>query len=322
MKDRHWLVYTHGGGRLGNQVLRWAHWLAWAMDHRDSAGVVNMAFWPYAGCFRGTAGNPGCVFPCNNQLADLLVHGREGLPEWLLKRLEWRAQRLTHGLGILPGAQRIEPGRNNQKDIDLDGTDFFEKVASRRVTMCSGWRISGWGRVRARQQELRAYFQPVNKQQQRAGRFIAEQRARFGRLVGVLIRQGDYMTWRGGCFGYSTKDYVTWMKQLVELEGGKGIGFVIASDTWQDATLFSGLPHVFSTGSVNAGGPAIASFAELAGCDVILAPPSTFAAMAAFSGECELWPLYERGQILSREQILHDALLDAAFHPIYSLAVQ
>jgi hypothetical protein len=279
--------------------------------------VVNPAFWPYASLFEGSAAHPGCVAPGNLAMADLLAKGRSCLPAWFLKRAEWRTQHVVHALGwCVPGMQRV----HHRDSIDLDGDAFFRRVSSHRVTTCAGWRIAGWARVARRQEELRAYFQPAGEHAARARMFIAAQRKRFGRLVGVLIRQGDYMTWRDGRFGYPTEDYVSWMKQVLELEGGR-VGFVITSDTIQDPARFDGLPHVFSTGSANTGGPAIASFAELAGCDVILGPPSTFAAMAAFIGHRPLWPLYEREQVLLREQVMSDALLAAAADPVYSLAV-
>lgn len=322
-KDRHWLVYTHGGGRLGNQVLRWAHWLAWANDYGEEVGVVNTTFWPYAALFAGSAEHPGCMTPGSLRVLDVLARARAGAPAWLVEKTEWRVQHAVHALGLcVPGMQRVGRRVQHADDvIDLDGDAFFRRVSSHRVTTCAGWRIAGWERVGRRQEELRAYFQPAGEHALRARDFIEIQRARFGRLVGVLIRQGDYMTWREGRFGYPTEDYVEWMKQVLELEGG-GLGFVIASDTVQDPARFAGLPHVFSTGSANAGGPVIASFAELAGCDMVMGPPSTFSAMAAFAGGKPLWPVYARGQVMDRGQILYNALLDAARDPVYSLVVK
>ncbi len=321
-KDRHWLVYTHGGGRLGNQVLRWAHWLAWANDYREEVSVINPAFWPYAPFFEGTLRHPGCVVPGSLAAVDALAKARGRLPAWILEKAEGRTQHLVHALGLcVPGIHRIGRRLKHAERINLDGDEFFNRIASHRLTMCAGWQIAGWERVRRQQEQLRAYFQPAGAYAVSATEFIARQRARFGRVVGVLIRQGDYMTWQNGRFGYPTENYVEWMKQVLDLEGG-GLGFVIASDTVQDPARFAGVPHVFSNGSANAGGPAIASFAELAGCDLVMGPPSTFSAMAAFAGGKPLWPMYARGQVMSRNQILHDALLDAARDPVYSFVVR
>ncbi len=321
-EGRSWVIYTHGGGRMGNQVLRWAHWLAWAMDFSERVGVVNLSFWPYASFFEGTCERPGCSSPPNAVL-DRFVAWRDRLPEWFLHRAEWRAQQLVHALGAcVPGAARI--GRRWPPDlrIDLDGDRFVDRVGAHRVSTCAGWEIAGWERVRRRREELRAYFRPAGEHARRARDFVAAQRARFGRVVGVLIRQGDYMTWRDGCFGYPSSRYARWMHEYLALEGGGGAGFLIASDTTQDPACFAGLPHVFSSGSANAGGPAIASFAELAECDLVLSPPSTFSATAAFVGGRPLLPLCDEEQVLAREQILAEALLDAAKHPICSLVVK
>lgn len=319
---RSWLVYTHGGGRLGNQVLRWAHWMAWARDFPERVGVVNLAFWPYAQLFEGSCRRLGCAQPGNIAALDRLAAARDCLPEWILSKVEWRAQHVVHALGqCVPGAERL--GRRLEHDlrIDLDGEGFADWLSGNRVTTCAGWRIAGWERVRRRREELRAYFRPAGGRAQQARDFVSALRARWGRVIGVLIRQGDYLTWQGGRFGYPTFEYVRWMREILEMERGR-VGFLIASDTVQETARFAGLPHAFSNGSANAGGPAIASFAELAECDVVLSPPSTFAATAAFVGGRPLWPVCERGQVLAREQILAEGLLDAAKHPICSLVVK
>lgn len=324
MKEpRSWVVYTHGGGRLGNQVLRWAHWLAWAMDYPDRAGVLNLSFWPYASFFAGSRENRGSLFPGESRALHRLVSVRDRLPAWLLERTEWRVQQLAHTLGAcVPGAARIGRRWPADEQINLEGDTFVERVCRHRVNTCAGWRIAGWERVRRRRERLRAYFQPAGEHARRAREFVTGQRARFGRVFGILIRQGDYMTWRDGRFGYSTEDYVAWMRELLALEGGGGAGFLIASDTWQDPARFADVPHVFSSGSANAGGPAIRSFAELAECDLVVSPPSTFSAAAAFVGGKPFWPLCSRDQVLAREQVLADALLDAAKHPVCSLVVK
>lgn len=323
MKDgRRWLVYTHGGGRMGNQVLRWAHWLAWAMDYPDRVGIVNLAFWPYARFFEGSSAHPGCVYPGDNAALDFFASARARVPEWVLEKGEWRAQQVVHALGLcVPGVGRIGRRLVHDERITLDGDGFVERLSAHRVTTCAGWTIAGWERVRRRREELRAYFRPAGGEGRRAKEFVAALRARFGRVIGVLIRQGDYMEWHGGRFGYSSDEYARWMREALALEGG-GAVFLIASDTVQDPALFAGLPHVFSSGSANAGGSAIASFAELAECDLILSPPSTFSATAAFVGGIPLWPVGGRGQILAKEQILADGLLDAAKDPICSLVVK
>jgi len=317
------VVYTHGGGRLGNQVLRCAHWLAWAMDYEDKAAVVNVAFWPYAALFEGSWRHPGCASSGRWPVADYPALARRLLPARALEVLEPRAQHAIHALGLcVPGVQRIGRRWVHDEVIDLDGDGFFERIEPFRVTTCSGWRIAGRDRLRRRRDEMRAYFRPTPGEAGLAREFVGLQRARFGRVVGVMIRQGDYMQWQGGRFGYSTSDYARRMHEFLAVEGGAGTGILIASDTWQEPSHFAGLPHVFSRGSVNAGGAAISSFADLAECDLILSPPSTFSAAAAFVGGRPLWPINTRSQTLQRSQVLADALLDAPGDPIYSQVVQ
>ena len=46
MSIPHTVIYTHGGGRLGNQVLRLAHWVAWVREP-PGAGEIREAALKY-----------------------------------------------------------------------------------------------------------------------------------------------------------------------------------------------------------------------------------------------------------------------------------
>ncbi len=298
---------------MGNQIIRAAHWLAWAMDYPDDIRLVNLAFWPYASSFQGTVDWPGCAYPSAIKGLDDLARLRSHLPGWFLDKAERRFQHLVHAVGaVLPGMQRLDDCPDGAAGINLDGDDFYQRVVLKRVTTCAGWNITGWSRVRHHQNELRAFFRPHNPVAAKAAAFVAGLRERCDRVVGVFIRQGDYMTWQGGRFGFSTLHYVRWMRQVLDIESGHRVCFLITSDTWQDPGQFAGLPYVFSNGSKNAGGSAITSFAEMSECDLILTPPSTFSSAAAFVGKCPLWPVVRPDQSLSSDQIEHNVLLDEA----------
>src|SRR4051812_24420766 len=108
---RHTVIYTHGGGRLGNQVMRFAHWMAWAGAHASEVEVINFAFWPFAHYFAVWRDHPGCVYPLRKGRADWLARRRAGLPrrvrEWTEERS--RLQRVVQAAGHWrPGWQAIE----------------------------------------------------------------------------------------------------------------------------------------------------------------------------------------------------------------------
>lgn len=317
------VVYTHGGGRLGNQIIRWSHWLAWAWDYPDQAEVINAAFWPYAYCFSGSYPHPGCAEPSPRAMADIFARARRMFSVSASRRLERRILPWSHRIACLSrGVQSVALNDPRGDAIDLDGDSMFARICNHRVTMCSGWKIAGWGRWKTHQERLRAYFQPVNSHSARARKLLSELRANADVVIGVLIRQTDYRDWQDGRFYYSTEDYAGWMRQVTELYPGRRASFLVACDERQDPALFEGLSFRFASGAVNMGGNAFQSFVELSLCDAILGPPSTFAATAAFVGGRPIWPLMKRGQCLHPEDVITDSLLEAAQHPIYSLAVK
>ncbi len=319
------VLYTHGGGRLGNQIIRHAHWLAWARAHASQVSLVNVAFWPYANFFASGQQHPGCGFPAAAGHGDGLARSYARLPAGVRLKAEnrFRLGRMVHAAGrYWPGGQAIALDDARGEEIDLDDAAFFSRVAARRVTTVSGWKIASWRLVAEQETKLRGFFRPAPSSSDRAREYIANLRREHDLLIGVFIRQGDYRQWAAGRFYFSTAQYVTWMRQLLELHPGRRVAIVIASDEWQDPSLLAGLPVHFTTGAVNAGGHWFESWVELSLCDLIVSPPSTFSATAAFLGAIPLWPLCDSELKLAFAQIIPDNLFGAAKHPVFSLSVK
>ena len=321
----HTVIYTHGGGRLGNQVVRFLHWLAWARAHAGQVEVLNFAFWPYAQYFSHWREQPGCLFPERPGRADGLARRWAAAPRRLFAFGESRGRlaRAVQAAGRWrPGWQAIALDVAQGEGIDLEDPEFFARVARRPVTTCSGWKIAGWRLVAEQQAELREYFRPVPAPTRRAVEFLANLRRRHDVVIGLFIRQSDYQVWHDGRFYFSTGQYAAWIRQLLDLHGGRRGAIVVASEERQDPAVFAGLPVFFATGSPNAGGHWFESWVELSLCDFIVSPPSTFSATAAFLGGLPLWPLLAADQNLAPDQLLADGMIGAARHPVFSLAVR
>ncbi|HWA27694.1 MAG TPA: hypothetical protein VG734_18705 [Lacunisphaera sp.] len=317
------VVYTHGGGRLGNQVIRLAHWLAWTRAHPGAVNVVDLGFWRYAKYFSHWCEQPGCAFPRPSPAANFLSDLQGLLPERIVGRAEWRLQRLVHAAGRhWPGGGAVVLDDAGGEGLDLDDPAVLAHLTRRRVTTCGGWKIASWRLFAEQQAELRGYFRPKPRWMKVAEKFITGLRQRHDLVVGVQIRQSDYRTWNQGRFYFPTSRYVAWIRQLLALHAGRRVAVVVASEEAQDPALFAGLPVHFATGAVNAGGHWFESWVELSLCDLVLGPPSTFSATAAWLGAVPLWPVWAAGQELAPDQLLRDALVDAARHPGFSQCVQ
>lgn len=319
------VIYTYGAGRLGNQVLRFLHWIAWVRANEGAVSVLDLAFWQSARYFSTWREHPGCVFPVRNGRADRVARVLGKLPDRVLTWCDnrWLVQRTVHRLGkAWPRGQAILLNDLGNEQIELERPEFLHRVQDRPLTTCAGWRIACWKYVAEQQHVLRTWFRPAAEWRARSEEFMATLRARHDLVVGLLIRQTDYSIWHDGRFCYSTSQYVRWIKQLVDLHVGRNIVVVIASEAWQDPQEFHGLPCVFAPGARNLAGHPLDSFVALSLCDLIISPPSTFTATAAFVGNIPLWPITDSGQELNQADILHDALIDAARHPAFRLAVK
>jgi hypothetical protein len=318
------LVYTHGGGRLGNQVMRFAHWIAWSKAHPGEVEIVNFAFWPYADFFSVWRDHRGCAFPLKTGLADKLARLRMMLPNNFRTWSEG-ADRMSRFLMMIsrfyPGCQRIQLRLPGEDDIDLGDASFLRRVASHRITTCSGWRIASWNLLADHQQEVRAYFQPALCYARPAKTFVAGLREHYEILIGVLARQSDYTVWAEGRFYFSSLQYAEWIRQIQVLYAGRRVGFVLASEDWQDPAIFEGLPVHLATGNPRHGGHWFENWVELSLCDCILSPPSTFSATAAFAGGISIWPVTATDQQMAFEQVMKDGLIGAARHTLFSIAV-
>jgi len=318
------VIYTHGGGRLGNQVLRFAHWIAWALEHAGEVEVLDFAFWPYAEYFESWREYPGCVFPRRDGRADRVAERHAARPTWLLAACEkkTRLSRVVQAAGhVWPGWQAVELDIVHEESLALDA-DFLARVKRRAVTTCCGWKIANWPLVEKHEPAVRELFRPSAEFAAPAMEFITRLRRDHESVIGVFIRQSDYREWHDGRFFFSAIQYATWMRQIVALHPERRVAFVVASECRHEPGIFADLSVHFASGSANAGGHAMRSWAELSLCDLIVSPPSTFSATAAFLGEKPLWPVATPNQTMALDQVFTGGIVAAARHPVFSLAVK
>ncbi len=311
------VIYTHGGGQLGNQVLRFAHLLAWAREHAGEVEVRDLAFWPQAEYFATWREHPGCVFPLRPDAWDEAARALRLLPGWVRHRLDWRVQRRVLELGRRrAGWSAVELNDAAAEILDLGDPATTRQLIGSAVTTCAGWRVAGWEIFARHQDAVRPLFQPAREYAAAASGFLDALRSRHGFILGLHLRQGDYHLWHDGRFLFPIEQYARWIRQALDLHAGRNPAVVAVSDA-PVTGLPPGLP-VYRP----AGRSGMADWTILSQCDVILGPPSTFSATAAFVGARPLWPLGQREQTLDPAQLIPDSLVGAARHPEFSLAVK
>jgi len=317
------VIYTHGGGRLGNQIMRFAHWMAWAREQAGQVEVLNLAFWPHADFFAVWREHPACVFPVRPHPLDEVARWRRALPARVRRSLDGRGARAVQALAPWwPGAGVVALDDEAKEVRELAAPAFAAAVTARRRTFGAGWRFAAWDLLRRHEPALRGFFRPARDYAAPAEAFIRRIRRDHGLVIGVLIRQSDYRTWHDGDFFFPTTRYAQWIGEALDLHAGSRPACVVASEERQDPAAFAGRPVYQASGNPGEGGHWFENWVELSLCDLIISAPSTFAATAAFQGGVALWPVTAADQVLARDQILPDGMIGAAHHTVFSLSVR
>ena len=96
--------------------------------------------------------------------------------------------------------------------------------------------------------------------------------------IGIHVRRGDYISWRGGRYYYSINQYYEEaVKLAIELFPGEKVEFAIASNEPMQE-LADRLPNAI----YERRNSAVDDLALLSSCSVIIGPPSTFSMWASF----------------------------------------
>jgi hypothetical protein len=328
------LIFTAGGGRLGNQLINYANLLAFSLEHSEF-DILNLAFSPYIAEY----GNESLSHPsANSAILDrpwnILVEfaGRE-LPEfdflpysqfrWLRSEVLHRvAEYRSDAQSIIAGSThtRFPLTGNRYKSFDMAALDGVKQLRSHPISLVAGWNVRAWPLVDKHSEKIRSLLQPGEEHQAVAGKFVDSLRDEFDILIGALIRQGDYRNWSDGRYFFESSEYRNKLLKFVDEFPNKNVGILIASDEPQSEETFADDRFVFTTGIAGGDGHYVESFTELSLCDVVVTPPSTFSVSAAFLGDIPVVPLYKDAESKEREW-LRSPLVDSVDHPEMSSSV-
>jgi hypothetical protein len=283
------IVIAEKYGQLGNRLFLFAHFVAFALER--GAGVADPAFDEYADFFPATRGDLFCRFPSKssalksarlrallyrivNRLANVLAHRK---PEsWL-----WAVVRVGEG-----------------ESCDLAGERFVSLAKSKKFVLTQGWLFRDHPSLDKHAEAVRAFFRPAPEIEWNVGALIAGARADCDVLVGVHVRQGDYKNFLGGKYFYETAEYVSLMRGVSRLFGGRRVGFLVCSNAEHAAESFGGLKVTFGTGHF------VEDMYSLARCDFIVGPPSTYTLWASFYGGAPLYSVEDPARAVALEDFV------------------
>lgn len=270
-------------GQLGNRILLFAHFIGSAVEH--GYPIANPSFCEYAPCFEPTSRDFFCRYP--EAQAQVLRNPTTA------RELVYKAFRgLTAASAILPGSRFfrvIKTGAPPQKaEVDLASPQYLQLVRDTRYLVTRGSQFRDHLNFWKHGDTIRNYFRPVARHQQRVDELISAARQSGDLLVGVHIRQGDYIRWMDGRFFFTTKDYMNFMRKFLDLVPGRSVKFLICSNVSLESDEFNGIVHTRGTGQM------IEDMYALARCDYLMGPPSTFTGWASFYGKVPLYRIREQ----------------------------
>lgn len=307
--------YSHGGGRFGNQMLRFAHLIAWVEEHRDRIELVNLAVWPYMHLVAAHDISPAGIYPPRRSWLDTFARVVGLLPEKVGRGAFTAARRkVLDAKGDRFRGKPIIRVADDGPGVDLASPEFLELCTADGGAWIIGWRISSWPLVRKHGDAIRRHLAVRDSMAAPGYRLVDEARRGCDVLIGVLCRQTDYRVFFGGRYFIDQPLMARKMQAIAAFHPGKRVRFVLTGDEPIDVAHFQGLDVVVATGSQGMGGHFVESIAALSRCDLVVGAPSTFAAWAAFLGHKRYLPLLP-GRDPDPAHVFEDPLADAAADP-------
>jgi len=279
------IIITSKYGELGNRLITFSN--AIAIARKNNLTVMNFAFDEYADYFVGTSENLFCRFPPKKSL----IQPRRFLRALIARVFDHNAR--VHRICSL-FADVIELGWKQRFYFeDPARLGQSEKIRSGKLTFVSGLYFLDPAGLCEHADVIRKYFQPNPYYQGRVNQIMDTGRQACDVLVGVHVRQGDYINFCDGIYYYSNEEFQCEMRKVALLFPEQRVGFLVVSNEphqvvfSEDLLVFKGSGHF------------IEDMYCLAACDYIMGPPSTFSIWSSFYGNV---PRYE---INYKKQILH-----------------
>lgn len=147
-----------------------------------------------------------------------------------------------------------------------------------------GWLFRNPAGIKKYRNEIVDYFKPRKDIANAVSEQSQKLRSKFKHIVGIHIRQGDYITWRGGAYFIPQTRVRAILDEYLKMVdfANTETCFVITSDGPVDATIFDGLNILVSSGN------AIYDLFLLSTTDTIIGSNSTFGAFASYYGDVPL----------------------------------
>lgn len=285
--DHHTIVIIQRVGRLGNQLLLFAHMVALSLA--TGVRICHPTLGSYANYFVGTAGDLFCRYPKRKSRVSQCSAASRFLVYCFFRVLD-RAR-------FLHFCMREQTFEGDYLSVvDMSNPSFIRQVLGSRYTFVSrGWTFH-YPRIHLQNflGELNQFFALLNPYRANVQEVIQRARLHCDILVGIHIRQTDFKTHAGGKYYFDSTDYADVMRQCCSLLAPARVAFLVVSDESHDSSDFPGLDCFFSSGVD------VEDMYSLGGCDYLVGShASSFSLWPAFLNQVPIYRMLDAKKIIS-----------------------
>ena len=313
------ILFTHGGGRFANQFLTELNLAALQIQKAGELDYLSVPFASYrffdqpqiAVSLWFKTLKVVQIFIATCVKSDRLRYQLEKHLALILHRLATACKRSTS----LACKTMYYPEVKAEHTDETHLARLLEKQDKPNLILC-GWPLRCWDLVEKHASLLRQKYKFADRYIQPASHVIDTIRqVGYDKIIGVQIRQTDYKTFMNGQYFFTADIYLKFCEQVAQtFFPGKKVALLIASDTTQK-DLSSALPVFLGPGKPLGAHSYICDIVALSLCDLIVAPPSTFSAVASFMGRIPYLPLRQADQDPNAQQVFQNGLFDAVKDP-------
>jgi hypothetical protein len=271
------IIFTHGGGRFGNQLLNYIHLTAFGLEYKRVSIKLNS--------LNDYLASGEKSFIVSNGKIDLLTKVNSKKKNRFMTVLSrvmknskiriWHfyIHYFTNNKSLIIGESGNNIGYLSGKkynDLVLN-SDFFDSLNEN--TLLAGWNIRNWDLVNKWRDIISKNL--LNTLKQKDSRIKSYS-------IGVHIRGNDFKTHADGLLYFDNDKWIEALKIIEKKLNVKNI--IIMSDeihNW-NKILMDNSHWTLSSGSYGQDSDMFHSFSDLLKCDIILTAGSTFALMAAW----------------------------------------
>jgi len=264
------IISTSTSGRLGNRLQVSAFALAFAADKGQRAALLGMG--EYARYFEGSLHSWFHIY------SKAIGFTTPSTTHPQVRRLVRNNLRILARIGLLQRVESPEGRFRNLREIDI----------RKGVVHLDGHYFSATKCLKRKCNLIRKFFRPLPKHRKRVDRLVDCYRNKYGRIIGIHVRQGDYREWESGRHFFEVDTYVDAAKKAFE-DPHENTLFVIVSDGDIPEEVFSEVP--FTKGP----GTEIEDLYLLSKCDAIVGPLSTFNIWSSFFGKVPRYEMKKTG---------------------------